>query len=260
MDGDERRRTQHGLPAYNTSSPTTAAAAQQMSYQPSEHFNQSLHAVTRGESSRSSLSRPHTLPSYSSYGYAEQQPFHTQNIQGGSLQYQTGFAQDVSRQSQIPPQQFPQYAGPLLYNLGQAGPSQLSYDRTPQYQDQQSAAVEVLSNQFNVQPPYFVSSAPTSAGIPAAHTHYDYPHQSPSSRPNMQQYDSEMDYSPAGPSHHPAQQQMLPTNDGVEEGYNRYQQQLTMVWRAFHAGRYLDASEYLMDASRWLFSNAIRLG
>ena len=269
MDGDERRRKQYGPPAYHISSPTGTHSGQRVSYQPSESYQQTLPSSTRAESSRSSISRPAGVTSYGAYAYPEQQAYNTQAVQGG-LQYSAGVAQDASRQQQsqqISPQQYPQYVGPVVYNLGQASQSHPTYAPTPTYEDQARVATEVLSNQFSLQQ-YYVTAEPTTTGLPAVQTHYvasqtetpRYPHQSPISRPTIpQSYDIEMDYSPMGTAH-PPPQPTLQSSDSMEDAFQRYQQQVDVMFQAVIAGRLAEASEEILNISAWLLGNVTKLG
>jgi hypothetical protein len=272
MDGDERRRNQYGQQSYpmSISSPTATSPAQQISYQPGARFAQPLHSTSRGDSSRSSIARTSTQSSYGSYGYPESQPYAGQAMQGGNLQYQASFSPEAARlqqPQQIPPQQYPQFQGQVMYNINQQAPSQLPYDPIPQYQQRHSAAIEVLTNQFGV-PQYFASGEPASS-IPAAQAPFvasqtepmRYPPQTPARRPSMQQSYDEMEYSPMGPSNpQEQQQQIVPASDNMEEAYTRYQQQLKMAFQAISAGRLAEAGEVIMNLSRWLLSNVAKLG
>jgi hypothetical protein len=190
-------------------------------------------------------------------------------MQGGGLQYQASFSPEAARMQpqQISPQQYPQYQGQVMYNIGQPAPSQLPYDPIPQYQQRQSAAIEVLSNQFGV-PQYFASGEPASS-VPTTHTPFvasqneptRYPSQTPVKRASIQQsYDVEMDYSPMGPPNPQEQQQIVPTSDNMEEAFTRYQQQLKMAFETISAGRLAEAGEGIMNLTRWLLSNVAKLG
>lgn len=227
--------------------------------------------MSRGESARSLISRPATGPSYGGYGYTEQQSYTTPAMQGQSLQYQPAFPQDSSRQQQsqqISSQQFPQYAGPVMYNLGPAGQQQLPYDPSPQYHERQSAAIEVLSNQFGV-PQYFGTAEPVSAGLPAVQASYvasqiepvRYAHTSPIHRPNIaESYEVEMDYSPMGTSHAQVSQQTLPSSESMEDAFHRYERQVDAAFQAVIAGRLAEASEEILSLSNWLLPNVAKLG
>jgi hypothetical protein len=273
MDGDDRRRKQYGQQSYPMSSPTSASPGPQISYQPTERFAQSLQPTSRGESSTSSITRPPNLPNYGAYGYSEQQPYAAQAMQGGSLQYQAAYSPGASRQQQqqqpqqIPPQQYPPYQG-MMYNIGQAGPSQLPYDPVPQYQQRQAAAIEVLSNQFGVAQYYSISepansiSAGQTPFLASQSESHRYVAQTPVRRPSMQPpYDVEMDYSSMGPPQpQEQQQQIVPPSDNMDEAYAGYQQQLKMAFAAISASRLAEAAEEIMNLSRWLLSNVAKLG
>ena len=272
MDGDDRRRKQYGQQSYPMSSPTSASPGQQISYQPTERFVQPLQPTSRGDSSATSITRPANISNYAAYGYSEQQPYAAQAMQGGSLQYQAAYSPGASRQQQqqppqqISPQQYPPYQG-MMYNMGQAGPSQLPYDPVPQYQQRQAAAIEVLSNQFGVAQYYSISEPANS--ISAAQTPFlasqseshRYAPQTPIRRPSMQpSYDVEMDYSQIGPPQPQEHQQIVPPSDNMDEAYSGYQQQLKMAFTAISASRLAEAAEEVMNLSRWLLSNVAKLG
>ena len=270
MDGDDRRRNQYGQQSYPISSSATTSPAQQMSYQPGDRFAQPLQPTSRAESSRPSITRPPTVPSYGAYGYPEQPPYAGQAMQGGNLQYQTAFSPEATRLQQPQPisPQYPPYQGQVLYGLGQQAPSQLPYDPIPQFQQRHSAAADVLSNQFGVQQ-YYAPGEPASS-IPATQTPFvssqnepmRFPPQTPVRRPSIQQsYDVEMDYSPMGSTNpQEQQQQIIPSSDNMDEAFNRYQQQLKMTFDAIGAGRLAEAGVELMIVSRWLLSNVAKLG
>jgi hypothetical protein len=202
-----------------------------MSYQPGDHFTLPIQA-TRPGSSRSSLTRPRTLPSYSAYGYPEQLPFAGQGMQGGNL-HQAAFLAEILRlqqPQQISPQQYPPCQGPAIDNIGQQAPSELPDNLIPQYR--QPAAVEAFSNQFSLQQ-YYAPTEPASS------------------------YNLEMNYSPMGPANTQEQQQIMPSMD---EAYNRYQQQLMTTFKAISDGRLAEASVKIMDLSRWFLTNIAKLG
>jgi hypothetical protein len=279
MDGEDRRRKQYGQQSYPMSSPTSASPGQQISYQPTERFAQSLQPTSRSESSASSITRPPNLPNYGAYGYSEQQPYAAQAMQGGSLQYQAAYSPGAGRQQQpqtqpqtqqqpqqISPQQYPPYQG-MMYNIGQAGPSQLPYDPVPQYQQRQAAAIEVLTNQFGVAQYYSLSepansiSASQTPFLASQSESHRYVAQTPVRRPSMQpSYDVEMDYSSMGPPQPQEQQQIVPPSDNMDEAYAGYQQQLKMAFSAISASRLAEAAEEIMNLSRWLLSNVAKLG
>lgn len=272
MDGDDRRRKQYGQQSYPMSSPTSASPGQQMSYQPTERFAQPLQPTSRGESSATSITRSPNVPNYVAYGYSEQQPYAAQAMQGGSLQYQAAYSPGARQQQQqqqpqqISPQQYPPYQG-MMYNLGQAGPSQLPYDPVPQYQQRQAAAIEVLSNQFGVAQYYSLSepansiSAGQTPFLASQSESHRFTPQAPIRRPSMPpSYDVEMDYSQMGPPQPQEHQQIVPPSDNMDEAYTGYQQQLKMAFAAISASRLAEAAEEIMNLSRWLLSNVAKLG
>ena len=63
-----------------------------------------------------------------------------------------------------------------------------------------------------------------------------------------------------GPPNPQEQQQIVPASDNMEEAFTRYQQQLKMAFEAISAGRVAEASEGIMNLSRWLLSNVAKLG
>jgi hypothetical protein len=156
----------------------------------------------------------------------------------------------------------------MMYNIGQAGPSQLPYDPGPQYQQRQAAAIEVLSNQFGVAQYYSLSepansiSAGQTPFLASQSEPHRYAAQTPVRRPSMQpSYDVEMDYSSMGPPQpQEQQQQIVPPSDNMDEAYAGYQQQLKMAFAAISASRLAEAAEEIMNLSRWLLSNVAKLG
>jgi hypothetical protein len=241
-----------------------------MSYQPGDRFTQPIQATGPG-GSRTSLTPPPTLPSCGAYGYPELLPFAGQGMEGGNLQYQAALLAEVLwLQQQIPPQQYPQYQGQAIDNIGQQASSELPYNPIPQYR--QPAAVEALSNQFSLQQCYApiepASSAPT-ARISFVTLQDEPMPQTPAGLSSLQRpYNVEMDYSSMGPANTREERQIMPSLDDMDEAYNRhldeaynrYLQQLKTAFEAISDGRLAQASVKIMDLSRWLLTNITKLG
>ena len=113
---------------------------------------------------------PSALPSQSvggGYEYSQTPQYASQQVQGTSYSYQSEYSQHLGRAGPGP-----QYPSSMMYNdsqMPQTGrhPS-LDYQSEPAYQQRQSTAVEVLSNQFGSQQ-YDVSSVSQPSAIPSSY-------------------------------------------------------------------------------------------
>jgi hypothetical protein len=209
-----------------------------MSYQPGDRLTQRMRATCGPEGSRTSLTYSQTLPSSGAYGCPEQQPFAGQGMQGGNLQYLAAVSAETlppQQPQQISPQQYHPYQGQAIYNI------------VPPYPQRHTAAVEVLSSLQQYRAP----SEPASS-IPAAQTTFVTP-----------QYEL-MHFPPQtlaiGPATTQKQQQIMPSLDNIDDAYNIYRRQLKATFKAINSGRLAKASVEIMNLSRWLLTNVVKLG
>jgi hypothetical protein len=231
----------------------------------------------RSDPTRHSMTRPY-MSSYTSYGYHDQQyaqpSLHSSSpMQGVEMQYSPAYGQDASRQQtlgQPPPHQtYGQFAqSSILSSVTQ--PSM--YEPMPQYQQRQSAAIEVMSTQLGALPSYMQQNEPAGLQIATGSSHYE------SSQPESGQYSStaiqrgplpstyasgSVDY-PLVEQHatqsHQQQQPSAAEQAALEEGMRQYQQQLRSTFDSILAARVTEASERLLQISRWLVTNVGPLG
>ena len=226
------------------------------------------------------MGRSGTLSQYGGYGYTEQQPAYatpsmqSSDLPSGALQYQADYSHDPSRQQQQPHQQqqqhqYPQYGSNMVYNVAQPAPPQSPYEPVPQFQQRQSAALEVLSTQFGV-PQYFAPPDAASVGVPAVHSQYltsqveptSYTQQSPIGRSLAQTYPAAMaDYNPmVAAQQEPEQQEQAPDPASYDDAYNQYQHALKQTFENTRAGRLVEAGQSLLEISEWLLGHAPELG
>lgn len=219
------------------------------------------------------MTRPY-LPSYPGYGYQEQQYGGAQMqgsspMQGVEMQYSPAYMQDASRQQSVQAspsqhqQQYAQYAqGSMLPPVG----SQSLYDPM-NFQQRQSAAIEVMASQLAV-PPYLGQSEHGGVGVGSAPSHYMTSQGETGSfgslavtRPSLPQ--------PYGATHaeyssiEPTESEDATGHAGQEaldEGLRDYHQQLRSTFDLIIAGRVTEASEKLLTLSRWLVDSVVTLG
>ena len=268
MDGGDRGRKQYGDPTYTSASPMTPLSAP-------DRYRQNTLPSVRAEYNTTSMHRTHTLPNYGTYGYADQQTYGAQTMphtgfSGSNMPYAADFAPETREsqsQQQSPQQSFPQYSANVIYNAAQNMPSQSSYDTTPQYQQRQSAAIEVLSNQFGVQP-YFESGDASQGGMqPYIQSHIEAPtygqHVSVSRNSLQQGYSSNVAEYPSM-SQPSAGTRDVPSSHVVREdsdqAYHNYKQQVKATYESTSSGNLVAAANGLLDLSRWLLSRVDQLG
>jgi hypothetical protein len=157
-----------------------------------------------------------------------------------------------------------------MYNVSnpQQPPTQSPYEGVQHYQQpRQSAAIEVLSNQFGVPQQYYGAgeSGPTSApisGMGGQSTQTQYSqlpynqHSSAAREPIPSSYGmaetSQSSQTGYGQAEYAGNQQ--------EAAYTTYQNQLKKVFGDIRDGKLADASGSLVSISDWLLTNAESLG
>ncbi|KAL8707832.1 MAG: hypothetical protein Q9220_007186 [cf. Caloplaca sp. 1 TL-2023] len=184
-------------------------------------------------------------------------------MQSSSLQFSTDYNQEPQRS-----QNFGQYTSPIVYGVPQQSQSRSPYDAVPQHQPRQSAALEVMPNQFGV-PQYFNSAeAMTPSGhtaTPQQYTLSQYQQAAVYQTPGMgrgtisSSYPMDMsDYPPSAMSEVADQQEPDPSN--LTEKENEYQDALKETFRNTSRGRLREAGQSLLHISEWLLSNTQELG
>ncbi|KAL8643246.1 MAG: hypothetical protein Q9228_000140 [Teloschistes exilis] len=199
-----------------------------------------------------------------SFDYAQGSQYPPTQMQGSSLQFPTDYEQDTQRS-----QNFSPYTSQMVYNVPQQPQPRSPYDAVPQYPPRQSAALEVLSNQFGVSAQYYPQNEPMGTSGPAS------PHQ----QYTPSQYHQTMSYQTPGggrntiPSSYPTAMAEYPQTSAVEsvepqetssanydEGYSRYQGALKQTFENTGKGRLTEAGQSLLEISEWLLSHAKELG
>lgn len=274
MDGDELRRQQYAAP-YQLPSTTRPTQATSMPPPSAERYIQSAgQPSARTDVSRTALNRPYMPAGYAGYGFQES-PYGTpamhssSPMQGVEMQYTSGFVQDAGRQAhmqqQSPHQPFSPYGQGVLL---QSSPSHAMYD-VPQYQQQRQAAAEVLSRQFGLPTQYLPSSEQSTVGVTTGQSQFVtaaeqqvYAQQTATTRAPMQQVYA------SGTAEYQSfdQQEAQDTQEAVQaqitlsEGIRQYQEQLMGAFEYIRAARVTEASEKVMDLSRWLLGSIVPLG
>ena len=198
------------------------------------------------------------------YGYTQGQQQYAQQLQDPAIQYQAEFPQDPQRA-----QQYTQYPSNLMYNLPQQTPQQSAYEPVQQFQPRQTAAVEVLSNQFGV-PQYYPTGDPTSAPGPMAQQYASAPFQqqiayqqpTPTGRatiPTAYTTGIPEYVSPTVPEVLEPQETVQDAG-GYDAAYRRYVEKLRATFQDVRDGRLVEAGQCLLEISEFLLGQAVELG
>ena len=277
MEGDEQRRRHYERTSFtrgyvpdagarpgNTTSVQNVRGSQR---EGADRFRQGQLMTSRPPTT-ATMGANASTQDITSFAYPNPQQYASPQVQGqgSSFQYQPEYAQDPQRQQPYPQQYNPQ----LMYGVPQPqAPPQSPYDAVPQFQPRQSAAVEVLSNQFGV-PQYFTPGAGGNTTAPPA-----VPPQYPSA-----QYQQPIQYPPASgldrstlASTYPGMDPEFPQSSEAEPSeiqqrppdqydvfYSQYQRALRVTNENAARGRLVEAGESLLEISEWLLGNAEGLG
>ena len=203
-----------------------------------------------------------TNPTLTGYAFPHSQ-YYTTPGQESSLHYQPEFGQDPQRQQQPP---FSQFSQNMLYNVQQA-PSQSPYDSVQPYQPRQSAAIEVLSNQFGVSPYYssgdstsITGSAPTAQQY-ANDQYSQYQQSSSTARTAIpSSYSGVLPEYPQSTVPDQVESQEEAHENDYDAAYNRYLENLGRIFQNVRDGRLAEAAQSLLDISGWLLGSAVQLG
>jgi hypothetical protein len=210
--------------------------------------------------------RSGNLPGYG-YGYGESSAFGGSAMNPASISYQAEYGQEPQQRQT---QQYGQYGSSLMYNVPsqQQAPSQSPYEGVQQYQQpRQSAAIEVLSNQFGVAQQYYGAgeSGPTSAPIStmggqSAQTQYpQMPYSQQSSGPR-ESISTGYGMADTTQSSQAGYGQAEYSSNQQEAAYTTYQSQLKKVFGDVRDGKLVEAAGSLVNISDWLLTNAESLG
>lgn len=184
------------------------------------------------------------------------------------MQYSPSYVPDPSRthagpmQQQAPQQSYAAYGQNVMM---QPAPPPSIYDSVPHYQQRQIAAIEVLADRFGDQsylpstvqagiaPHQFLTSQPEQG---AFQQHHQQPRPLPAQRDpphSVTTTMSEQQYSEDTPA-------TTSAVDNMEDEKRQYHQQLRLTFEAIRGGKVNEASEKLMQISRWLLSSVVTLG
>ena len=176
------------------------------------------------------------------------------------MQYSPAYVQDMSRQqAAVQSQQSQQYVqygpGPILPSVQQ----QRMYEAIPQYQQRQSAAIEVMSSQMGAMPQYLPTSS--SQFGPSRPEQQTYP-SAVQSGTLLSQYSSQpVEYDMIEQSSIPQPAQASAAEqEALEEGFREYKQQLQATFEDIVAGRVVEAADKVLVLSRWLTNSVLPLG
>lgn len=248
---------------------------EQANYQPSRGYGASIPGTgvpERYGQSQTQAQQPSARASAGNHGsglypYTQGQQQYAPQMQDTSLQYQSDFPQDTQRQSQ-----FPAYSSSMMYSMSapvhQAQQSP-SFESVQQYQPRQSAAIEVLPNQFGV-PQYYNTGEPTTASAQIPHTYSTAQYQQ---QPPFQQslsghratestsYATGVgDYSHLSMSNVIDQSDSAQEASAMEETFKYYTSLLKETYQCTHEGKLVEAGHKLLDLSKWLLGNVAALG
>lgn len=229
---------------------------------------------------------PEQVPMSYDYGYTGS-PFHGGSLQSNDLQnFQPQDYVRAQRPQQAPaiqhqrrraqpqdPAAFSPYDSTMLYGFGQQGPTQGQFEVVPQYQTRQSAAIDVLSNQFAV-PQYFAPEESAGSGVAGLSPYLNaqlqpYNQPGPMARPNTTQSVPApiSDFTGIGSGSmnrldqpQTESQQQQSDQPSLEEAIGRYQRILRRTFDQTRAGRLVEAGGSLIEISEWLVTNARDLG
>ena len=266
MEGDDAQRRQYEQSGY--ASTQQYGTQRTSSSNVSDRFGQRQLSAAQSPTHVTSTAIRGQSQGIGNYGYTQGQPFAPQ-LQGSSLQYQQDYPQDQQRQQQ-PPQQYPQYGPNMMYNIPQQAQPQ-TYESVPQFQQRQSAAVEVLPNQFGV-PQYFSTGEATSMSGPASMTpqfattqfqqpmSYQSPAQLERSGLSAQYTPGMAEYGQTDVADVLESQDSGAENNSYNEAYEQYQNALRQTFESTSQGRLVEAGRSLLGLTDWLLGNVVDLG
>ena len=266
MEGDDPQRRHYEQSSYSSSGRVYGQRSGMASGSDvSDRYRQAQISSLRAPTSVPQASVAEQNQGNAGYGYTQGQQQYAPQLQGTAVQFQPDFPSDPQRV-----QQFPQYASSLVYNLPQQPqtPQQSPYDSVQQFQPRQSAAIEVLSNQFGV-PQYYPIGDVASAPGPSSQSYAAAPFQQSMAYQPTQASRSTLSSSYAVGAADYAQSTM-PTvletqnagsdDSGYDAAYNQYLDALRRTFQDVKDGRLIEAGQCLLEVSEWLLGHAGDLG
>ena len=264
-DGSRRYEQQTSYPSTRGFVPTSSRGGS--SSGASERFRQTHVQMPPTPASAVGPSAGSRSQGSGSYGYTQGQQQYAPPMQENTIQYRPDYPQDAQRQQQ----QFGSYSSNLIYNMPSSIQQQPADYEVQQFQPRQSAAIEVLSNQFNV-PQYY---NPTEATSGAGSSQQSYPsasfqHQGQYQQGTQNRSSNSSPYT-AGISDY-SQMNMANVLDQPEsssqqgrrssgdDAYTGYLESLKQTFRETQHGRLVDAGRRLLRLSEWIASQANDLG
>ncbi|KAL8791394.1 MAG: hypothetical protein Q9213_000010 [Squamulea squamosa] len=263
MEGDEQQRRQYEQQQFQRGyvpgfRPNIAEA------NPPDPVRQAQMMTGRSPTAAGVVSPTRANPQeFGNYGYPQGPPYPPTQLQGSSMHFPTDYSQDSQRS-----QPFPQYAPQMVYNVPQQNQPRSPYDTMPQYQPRQSAALEVLSNQFSV-PQYYNPNEPVGGS-----GHTSTPQQYAPSQFNQSiayqtsgigrntippPYPVDMADYAQGAAAEGAEQQEQEASDFAED-YDTYQEALRDTFEHTSKVRLAEAGQSLEFISEWLLGHVKELG
>ena len=181
-------------------------------------------------------------------------------MQGVEMQYSPAYVQDVSRQAAVaqPPPQ-PQYGSYPQSSILSSTPQQAMYESIPQYQQRQTAAIEVMSSQMGALPQYmqpgpsqYAASQPEPVQYAAAAHQSTIPSQYGSQQVEYAIMEQPTSQQPGQPS--------VADQEAYQQELRELEMQLRATFEAILAIRLNEASDKILNISRWLANAVLPLG
>lgn len=198
------------------------------------------------------------------FAFPQGQAYQAAQMQPPTLHYQSANMQDPQRQ------RFPQYPPQMMYNVPQQPQATSHYDPAAQFQPRQTAAVEILSNQFGVQPQYYSASDASTPSVSATLPQgYQTPAYQQSTQYNTPSALGRSTLVSSYPTATPEFGQSIssetpgvaePEADVAAENNDRFYRAIGETNNNTYRGMLVQAGSSLMQISNWLLSNAVSLG
>lgn len=264
MDANDPRRRQSNPSGYASQQGLLQTSPQYPATTVSDRYRSSQLGL-QSPTSAPTAGRGGNIQGYS-YGYGESSSFGGSSMNPATLSYPAEYSQETQR----PTQQYGQYGSNIMYNVPsqQQAPTHSPYENVQQYQQpRQSAAIEVLSNQFGVPQQYYGAgeSGPTSAPMPSIggqnapsqYSQMSYSQPTSAPREAMSSAYSMAETSQSGQT---AYGQSSYSMSGLDSAYEQYQSELKKTFESIRDGRLVEAGSSLREISSWLLGNAEALG
>lgn len=284
MEGDEQRRRQYeqlnyprgygaeyGAQGVNVSNMQQVRGPQVDDN--GNRFRQGSLSTTRNPASTPLAAGAGAPQDLGAFAYSQGQQYQTPHIEAPTFPFQPEYLQDHQRQ------RYSQYSSPMMYNPQQPPPQSpyhapqqpdqpSPYESVDRFQPRQTAAIDVLSNQFGVSPQYYnagdVPEASASATMPQGFqtATFQHPGQYDASnalgRSTLASSYSTMplDFSQTAS----AEEQPENESDVAADNSSRFYRAIGDANHSTFRGRLVQAADSLKKISDWLLVNAVRLG